>query len=317
MSKKKKITIYRDILGITFKGSKESLRYTNRPTIKLDSNGILIYKIPYTKKYDYYPIFMARFSLGNLEMYLETGDEKYKEVYFNQVDWLYKNLTTKDNFAVWEHHYQLPFYEFKVPWIHGLAQGLGMTALLKAYQITNEKKYLNASEKIFNSFEVDIEEGGIRYIDEKDNIWLEEYALLPPPHVLNGYITILFGIYEFQKITKKNKAKDLWKNGLNTIKLNLDKYETGYWSYYDLSRKHPSTVNYHNLHIWQLNILYELTREQIFKDYAVRWGNYKKSYIHKKRASINRGIVLIRRNGLINSIDKYYKRKKWNKPDKL
>ena len=73
-----------DLLGITFRGSKEALSYINRPTIKLDEHGVLMYKIPYTNHYDYYPIFMARYSLGHLEMFLETGDNNYKNTYFNR-----------------------------------------------------------------------------------------------------------------------------------------------------------------------------------------------------------------------------------------
>ena len=71
-----------DLLGIAFRESKkETVTYTKRPTLKLDKDGILLYKIPYGKKFDYYPIFMARYSLGNLELYLDTNKEKYKKVF--------------------------------------------------------------------------------------------------------------------------------------------------------------------------------------------------------------------------------------------
>jgi len=302
-----------DLLGITFRGSKEAIRYTDRSTIKLDKNGVLIYKIPYTDKYDYYPIFMARYSLGNLEMYLDTGEKKYKDAFLKQTNWLINNLTAKDDFAVWEHHYKLPFYDFKIPWVHGLGQGLGMIALLKTYQITKKNDYLKASEKVFNSFEIDIPDGGIRAVDENDDIWLEEYALLPQPRVLNGFITILFGIHEFHKVTGKGKALDLWNKGIQTLKLNLGKYDTGYWSFYDLLRKYPSTKNYHELHIKQLNILYELTKEKMFQDYAKKWEKYNNKMINRKLASLKRGIVHLKRYGLSDCISRYTKRKKWNK----
>ena len=304
----------KNLLDITFRGSKTAVDYTKRKTIKLDKNGVLIYKIPYTDKFDHYPIFIARYSLGNLEMYLNTGNEKYKAIFFNQVDWLLKNLVTKDDFAVWEHHYKFPFYEFKkIPWVHGLGQGLGMTALLKAYQVTGKKDYLKASEKVFNSFKIDIPDGGIRFIDENGSIWLEEYALLPPPHVLNGFITILFSIHEFHKVTGNEKALDLWNKGIKTLKLNLGKYEAGYWSFYDLLRKYPSPKNYHTMHIWQLNVLYELTKEEIFQSYAKKWEKYNEKIINKKLVGLNRGILHLKRYGLINCIDRYFKQKKWGK----
>ena len=302
------------LLGITFRGSKkETINYTKRNTIKLDEKGILIYKIPYTDKWDYYPIFMARYSIGNLELFLDTSNEKYKEVFLNQTNWLLKNLTFKDDFAVWEHNYKLPYYDFKTPWVHGLAQGLGMTVLLKTYQITDDKEYLKTSEKVFNSFNIEISKGGVKYVDEKDNIWLEEYALLPPPHVLNGFITILFGIHEFHKVTGNKKALTLWNEGIKTIKTNLEKYEAGHWSIYDLLRKYPSTNNYHKLHIWQLKTLYELTNEKIFLYYSKKWEKYNNKLFNKKYAGFQRGLLYLKRYGFIDSYNRYVKRKKWNR----
>jgi len=311
-SKKKELG--EDLLGITFRGSKkETVYYTKRNTIKLNENGLLIYKIPYTDKWDYYPIFMARYSIGNLELFLDEGDEKYKEVFLKQTNWLYKNLTYKDDFAIWEHNYTLPYYDFKTPWTHGLAQGLGMTALLKNYQITDNKDFLKASEKVFNSFNTDISKGGVKYVDEKGNIWLEEYALLPPPHVLNGFITILFGIHEFHKVTGNKKALKLWNDGIKTIKTNLEKYEAGYWSIYDLLRRYPSTKNYHKLHIWQLKTLYDLTNEKMFLKYSKKWEKYNNSILNKKHASFQRGLLHLKRYGIFDSYNRYVKRKKWNR----
>ena len=303
-----------DLLGIAFRGSKnDTVNYLKRSTIKLDKNGVLIYKIPYTDKFDYYPIFMARYSIGSLELYLDTNDEKYKKEFFTQTDWLLKNLVIKDKYAIWEHDYKLPFYDFKIPWVHGLGQGLGMISLLKVYQITGNKDYLKASEKVFNSFEVDISKGGVKYVDDNKNIWLEEYALSPPPHVLNGFITILFGIHEFHKVTKNEKAKKLWNEGLKTIKKNLEKYDAGYWSIYDLLRKYPSTKSYHSLHVRQLKILHKLTGEKIFLDYAKIWEKYMNKWINKKHANINRGLLHLKRYGIRDSMKRYIDRKKWQK----
>ena len=307
--------IDQDLLSNTFRGSKKEIPiYTKRPTIKLDTKGVLMYKIPYTQNWDYYPIFMARYSIGNLELYLDAKEEKYLKVFFNQVNWLLNNLTDKGDFAVWEHNYKMPFYEtFKTPWVHGLGQALGMTALLKAYQITNEKKYLNAAEKIMNSFDITIENGGVKYIDENKETWYEEYALTPAPRVLNGFITILFGLHEYHKVTNSKKAKELYEKGLKTVKNNLPKYEAGYWSIYDLLRKYPSTKSYHNLHIWQLSVLYELTKDKIFKEYQKKWEQYKTKKSNIKKVIIKRGIIHLRRYGVTKSIKRYFQRKKWNK----
>ena len=303
----------KDLLGITFRGSKGAINYTKMSTMKLDKNGVLLSKIPYTDNFDYYPIFMARYSLGNLEMYLETKDTKYEGVFLNQVDWLLKNLVDKHDFAVWEHHYNLPYYNFNPPWIHGLGQCLGMTALLKAYQISGEDVYLEASKKIYRSFEIEISEGGVKFIDDNNNVWLEEYAIIPPPHVLNGFITILFGIHEFYRITNTEKAQNLFNVGIKTLIENLWKFDLGYWSLYNLLQKYPSPSNYHSLHIRQLNVLYELTGENIFKEYARLWEEYKNKWINRNYARVKRVELHLKNYGIKGCVMRYYKRKKWKK----
>jgi len=302
------------LFDITFQGSKTSLNYIKKPIFKLDEKGVLAYKIPYTNKFDYYPIHMARFALGALEKYTEKNDQKYKDLFLNQVDWLHKNLVKKGKFAVWEHNYKVPFYDFKkLPWIHGLGQALGMIALLKAYQLLDDKKYLDDSLKIYECFKVDIKNGGDRYIDEKGNLWLEEYAISPPPHVLNGFITILFSIHELQRFTNKEETLEIWDKGIKTIKENIQRYDAGYWSYYNLLHKYPSTQGYHQMHVRQLRVLHKLTDEKIFKEYSEKWDKQANKILNKKLANINRGFMHVKRYGPIGVIKRYSERKKWNK----
>jgi hypothetical protein len=191
-----------------------------------------------------------------------------------------------------------------------------MVALLKAYELTKEQHYLDAATQVFNSFNVDIKEGGVQYKDHLGYLWLEEYALDPPPHVLNGFITILFGIHEYHSITKKKQAQHLWKEGIKTVKALLPKYDLGYWSIYDLQRKYPSTTSYHNLHIRQMNILYQLTQDKLFKEYEEKWSQYTTKSINKRRANIKRGIVHLKRYGVRNCIQRYIQRKQWQQPIK-
>jgi len=314
----KEITFYnkniwkKQLLGEMFRDSKKSLNWIKKSTLKLDKKGVLLYKIPYTDKFDYYPTFIARYGLGNLEMYIETFDNKYKNSFFNQCNWLSKNLVIKDDFAVWEHKYKLSYYNFdKTPWVHGLGQGLGMTVLLKAYQLTNKKSYFDLSKKILNSFQVNIKDGGVNYFDENDDIWYEEYAILPPPHILNGFITILFGIREFYNVSKSNNSFILWKNGLKTLTKNLDKYDLGYWSFYNLLQKYPATIKYHKIHIKQLKILYEITNDEKFKTYSNKWEKNLNHKINTLKISFIRNSILLQNYGIGNGINTLIRRWRW------
>lgn len=281
--------------------------------ITRDKKGIVLYKIPYTSKHDYYPVYVAEYALGSLNKHVNTGNEKYKEQFLKHVDWLVENITDKRDFGVWEHHYTLPYYDFKIPWVHGMAQGLAVSALLKAYQLTNSNIYLEVAKKAYGSFEKNIEEGGVRYTDANGDTWLEEYAILPAAHILNGFIFILFSIYDYYIVTKDKKALRLWNKEIKTLEKNLKKYDTGYWSQYNLIHKHPAKKSYHTLHIKQLKVLYKLTGKEIFKEYAKRWEKYLNNPLSRGRANIKRIVVHLGRHGIKGSINQYFVRRRWLK----
>jgi uncharacterized protein YyaL (SSP411 family) len=192
-----------------------------------------------------------------------------------------------------------------------MAQGLAISVLLRAYQLTGDKKYFESAEKAYKVFEVDIVDGGVRFVDEEDNAWIEEYAILPPPHVLNGFIFALFGIYDFYRVTKDENVLKLFDKEIKTLEKNIHKYDTGYWSLYNLLDKNPATKSYHELHIKQLNVLYKLTNRMIFNEYAMRWEKYLQSSLNGKRAAIKRGLCHIKKYGITRSIKRYLLMKKW------
>jgi len=187
----------------------------------IDDKGVLTIKIPYTEQWDYYSLFIARHAQRNLRKYRETGDEEFEDIFLTQVDFLCDELVDKDGFAVWEHDYSLPWYDFdEKPWVLGLGQAIGMLALLEAHEHTGKSDYLRLAKKVFRSFDVEMNEGGVKYVDEEGYTWFEEYAIKPPPHVLNGFITILQSIDEFYEYTENEKALPLWEEGMETLRDN-------------------------------------------------------------------------------------------------
>ncbi len=292
---------------------RQTLNWLSTGIRKLDRDKIIVYKIPYTSSFDYYPVEIALFALGNLEKFLDTGEERYREVFIRHVDWLVKNISIKDDFGVWEHNFVLPYYKFdRVPWVHGMAQGVAISALVRAYQLTGNKKYLEVAKLAYGAFERDIDEGGVRYVDSRGDIWIEEYAILPPPHILNGFIYAMLGMYDLYSATKSVSILNLINECKNTLVRNLHKYDNGFWSLYDLLNKFPSSKKYHELHIEQLNVLYSLTGEDIFKEYMTIWRNYLTRSSNRIRKTFVRLILYTKKYGL--TIPKMYvARKKWEK----
>lgn len=127
------------------------------------------------------------------------------------------------------------------------------------------------------AFYLDVKSAGVQRRDAKERIVLEEYPTEPPSTVLNGYIYALFGIYEYYKASGDTQARDLLAQCLESLQELLEDYDAGMWSRYD----HPSygyagwaPVRCHMLHIHQLRVLYEITRNPEFKAIADRWLYY-------------------------------------------
>jgi len=154
-----------------------------------------------------------------------------------------------------------------------MAQGEAISVLSRAYLLTENQSYIESAERAIGAFEHSVNEGGVRYIDENDNVFYLEYACQAHPRVLNGFVFSLFGLLDFYKTTGCKKALSLFNHGIKTLKVRLKDYDTSDWTYYDLLGKR-STKTYHRIHYTQLFELYSLTRDWQFLEYAEKWSSY-------------------------------------------
>ena len=246
----------------------------------------------------YNPIAIAQYGLGNYNLFIDTSDETRLHNFINVADWLVNNLKKNSfNIPVWNHHFDFEYRDtLKSPWYSGLAQGLGISVLLRAYKETNNIKYLDTYYEAWKSMTTLVDEGGVIHIDKNQNHWIEEYIVKPPTHILNGFIWALWGVYDSWKILNNNNAKDLFKKCCVTIEKNLEKYDNGFWSLYEQANvKLPMIASpfYHKLHIVQLKILSNLSGINKFTDMANKWEFYSQSNINKIRAVINKSIFKV------------------------
>jgi len=256
-----------------------------------DSNGIplLDYRGKIGKQYN--PIAIAQYGLGHYN----RGN---LEIAKKQADWLVDNLEqNKQGVLVWMHNFDWEYRDkLKAPWHSALAQGNGISLLVRVYLGTNNKKYLETAKKAFESLLVPVETGGVLCVDKNNNFWLEETIIEPPTHILNGFFWTLFGVWDYWLLTKEVKAKELFDKCVKTLKNNLKDFDAGFWSLYEQSgtkmRMLASTF-YHKLHIVQLKILYKITGEKIFQEYAEKWEQYQRNWFYKRFALIYKIIFKI------------------------
>ena len=237
----------------------------------------------------YNPIAVAQFGLGNFNLFRQTGDGRRRSRFLAAADWLKANLEeTESGVWGWAHHFEFEYRTTLIPpWYSGLAQGQGISLLARAHVETGQESYLDAAQRAFGAFRKTMDEGGVVYVDDEDGIWLEEYLVSPPTHVLNGFIWATWGVYDLSLLTRDPAAKHLFERAVETLVSHLPSYDTGSWSLYELSGSHFKMLAspfYHRLHIVQLQVQYRLTGEEIFLEYARRWEEYRRSPVKRTAA---------------------------------
>jgi heparosan-N-sulfate-glucuronate 5-epimerase len=259
-----------------------------------DDAGIPLLNYHGTIGLQYNPIAISQWGLGNFNLFLRSRDEEHKKKFLTAGDWLVKRLESNSfGVPVWNHlfdwEYRTPL---KAPWYSGLAQGQGISLLVRVTQETGKTEYLEAATRAFVSFSKSIEEGGVVFTDERGDIWFEEYIVSPPTHILNGFIWAAWGVYDFFLATKEKAALQLFNRAVETLRKNLDRYDMGFWSLYELSgTRLPMVASpfYHQLHIAQLRVMQRLTGDEVFSRNAGRWEAYARSRAKRTRALCYKG----------------------------
>jgi heparosan-N-sulfate-glucuronate 5-epimerase len=305
---------YRRIFSAYLLGGKSHLTFwhetpAENPNASADDLGeyymLFVEKADYAGSYDaagvpqldyhgyiglqYNPLAIAQYALGNYNLWKRSRDPVRRKKFFLIADWLVSHLKQNPRgLSVWNHHFDWEYSQtLKAPWYSALAQGQGISVLVRAHKESGDARYLDAARLAFASFHQPIEKGGVAFTDESGDLWFEEYIVSPPTHILNGAIWTLWGLHDYFLATRDDSAQHLFSRAVRTLLHNLDRYDLGFWSLYELSNTRLPMVAstfYHQLHIVQLRIMHRLTGEDKFAIVADRWEAYAHSRFNRGRA---------------------------------
>ena len=254
-----------------------------------DANGIP--QLDYRGKIglQYNPIAIAQYGLGNYNLFRRTADTSRRQKVLLIANWLVEHLEANaQRLAVWNHHFDWEYRDtLRAPWYSGLAQGQGISLLVRAHKESGDVRYLQAAEQAMASFFTPVADGGVAFTDASGDLWFEEYIVSPPTHILNGFIWALWGVYDYFLATHDRNAQDVFSRAVRTLLHNLDHYDLGFWSLYEQSgTRLPMVASpfYHQLHIVQLRVMRRLTGEDKFARVADRWQSYSVSRMKRTRA---------------------------------
>ena len=171
-------------------------------------------------------------------------------------------------------------------WLSAMTQGQCASLLARVGQETDDERFLDAAQRALHPLRVPISRGGVQ-APLGDGIFLEEYPTDPPSHVLNGGIFALWGAYDVWRTLDDDAAERLFVEATATLAANLRRWDTGFWSRYDLY-PHPirnvASPSYHTLHIDQLTVLNALAPAAPFAETAARFIDHSRSPIRRARS---------------------------------
>ncbi len=260
-----------------------------------DSAGIPLLHYRGAIGLQYNPIAVAQWGLANFNLFCGTGQEEHRKRWLAAADWLVSNLETNHyGVAVWHHHFDWEYRNrLRAPWYSALAQGQGVSLLIRAFKATHRSEYLEAAERAFQAFLLDVSKGGVSRRADGGEIWLEEYLVDPPSHILNGFLWASWGVYDYALGTGDRVARELFDAAVGTLCAHLHRYDVGYWSLYELSpTRLPMLASpfYHRLHVVQLQVMHRLTGKAKFLEFAQRWDAYDRDPAKRRRALIGKAI---------------------------
>jgi len=287
---------------------KELIDGTHQALLKtFDDNGIPLnsaYIDVNEPKLHYYPISIGQYGLAVFHSYLETKSQEKKTHFLKIANWFYDNVTLDEKFgAYWLTDIPKPEYKVKNTWKSAFSQSRALSILLRAWQITNDNKYLDLCKNALIPFSYDISDGGVSANLKIGLPFYEEYVASEPTMVLDGHIFSLFGLYDFVRAVPADMdfnnyhlAKSLFDKGIKSLIHFFPEYDLGFWLRFNLCKMphypkiDPCTIGYIRLVNLQLKLLSKLTGNESILEFHRKITRYDKiinifkSYVIKYKA---------------------------------
>lgn len=258
---------------------------------KLTNDSVPVYSreltdergIPYVYYYElngitagkqYNPTIVCNYALNYYKQFGPGNHNASAESFFYCVTWLAEHMTYKNNHAFYQFNWQQPWYDsVGVPYTSGMTSGLAIQVFTDAYRLTKSSKYLEYAKALLNGYFVPVQAGGFTYTGDK-GWWYEELAdtAMHTPHILDGHIFAITGVYEYWLVTKDDSAAIIIDKGIQSLKSTLACYDIGNgWAYYDIYKK-PADKKYQRILTAQMQQLYSISANSLFKFYYDKWN---------------------------------------------
>ena len=165
----------------------------------------------------------------------------------------------------------------RAPWISAMAQGMGISVLVRAYYTSRRPLYLRRARRALVPFTRGVARGGVasRWDGAR---WYEEYPGVESQHVLNGFQFSLLGLHDLA--ARSPRARRLWRVGVKGLAAKIAVFDapalrSQYYAALGRGRQ-PVGPGYKHEHAILTRTLARLTGRRILRRYATRWEAYER-----------------------------------------
>lgn len=216
------------------------------------------------------PVTTAELALGDYTRYWSTGDARFLVFFLDAADWLRAQQQADGSWR-----YDFAFQDLSPDWSSGMAQGLAISVLCRAYAQTGVIGYLRAARRSFAFMERAVAQGGDLGALPDGVPMLEEYpGSVVFAHVLNGSVFALWGVRDLYLTTGDPATLALWRRLSVALPRILKLYDTGNWCRYDPTATRPIELWYMQIHVAQMFVMGAITGDGRYTQYAASWLGY-------------------------------------------
>jgi hypothetical protein len=130
------------------------------------------------------------------------------------------------------------------PWVSGLAQATGLSALSRAAVRLKDARYFEAARSALGIFRTP-PPAGVRVATPAGAHYLQ-YSFAPELHIANGFTQALNGLHDFAALAHDAEGQALFAAGEAQLRSELPGFDTGAWSLYARPGV-ESDLGYHRL----------------------------------------------------------------------
>jgi hypothetical protein len=190
----------------------------------------------------------------------------YNPNFIDNADWFLNGSNYEDHsdYYLIPYNYNWDFYsEISAPWYGCEAQSKAMLVTAKKYNETDDSKYLEFSKKVFYGLNSPVlnQEGWLLAVVTKNY----------NSTILNSHLYCVANLMTYYEYTGDERAKTLFKKGVEVLEKNIDDLSVDCGTYYSLAKDRIVMHKQHPEYIKMLERLYLMTESDTLKNTLDKW----------------------------------------------